>query len=227
MVWRGPELGSSAGLRRLGTARNPRAMKPTKRRRYAQAAMDAAAGGARFAASYARPKANGCAPPAVRVRPDSVRCCGTASHEAAPCQVTAAGGSVRPRSCARPASRPMLVFQARCAESCCFCLALGRVATHRMMSIRRYIACNKATARCSSPLLACTPSLGIHHSCMSRAQVVLGRTLRPGTRVSWCGPHCTLPTCTLVVMCGPHAPTVQGVSHVMLCGCGWARASRR
>jgi len=215
-------LGWSSGLRRLGMARSPRALKPAKQLRYAQATTDAAAGGARFATSYARAKANGCAPPAVRVRPDSVRCCGAASREAAPCPVTAAGNSVRSRPCACPASWPMCAFQGQTSSCCCAALEpCGHATLHKIPGTTLLADSHCAVQQPSSGMHA------LHHSCMPHAQVVLGRTLRPGTRVSWCGPPLApdnLHPGRYVWLARAHG---AGESVMMLGGCIWASASRR
>ncbi len=199
-------LGWSSGLRRLGMARSPRALKPAKQLRYAQATTDAAAGGARFATSYARAKANGCAPPAVRVRPDSVRCCGAASREAAPCPVTAAGNSVRSRPCACPASWPMCAFQGQ-MQAAAAAQRWSHAATQPFIKSQALHCLQIATALCSSPQAACTPFTTA--ACPTRRLCWGGRCglarASAGAALLW-----PLTTCTLAGMCGSHAPMVQG-----------------
>lgn len=57
--------------------------------------LDAVSGGAAYTATYTHAKANGCAPPAVGVRPGSVHCCGGDGRAPSACPVTISGASVR------------------------------------------------------------------------------------------------------------------------------------
>lgn len=57
--------------------------------------LDTVSGSATYAGAYMHAKANGCAPPAVAVRPGSVRCCGADGRPSAACAATASGKSAR------------------------------------------------------------------------------------------------------------------------------------
>ena len=57
--------------------------------------LDTVGGSATYATAYTHAKANGCAPPAVTVRPGSVRCCGADGQPSAACAATASGKSAR------------------------------------------------------------------------------------------------------------------------------------